>query len=81
MGKNAKPKLSMKADLERQERIKTLVIISLFSDDDLMNRFVLKGGNALDIVYNVSTRASIDVDVSIFNGKSKGLPFTFTRPR
>jgi predicted nucleotidyltransferase component of viral defense system len=65
MGKKAKPKLSMQADLDRQERIKKLVIIALFSDDDLMNRFVLKGGNALDIVYNVSTRASADVDVSM----------------
>jgi hypothetical protein len=65
MSKSGKPKLSMQADLDRQERIKKLVIISLFADDDLMNRFVLKGGNALDIVYNISTRASIDVDVSM----------------
>jgi Nucleotidyl transferase AbiEii toxin, Type IV TA system len=65
MGKKAKPKLSMEADLERQERIKKLVIISLFADDDLMNKFVLKGGNALDIVYHISTRSSVDVDVSM----------------
>jgi hypothetical protein len=51
--------------LERQERIKKLVIIALFSDDELMTRFVLKGGNALDLVYNVSTRSSIDIDVSM----------------
>ncbi len=38
MGRKAKPKLSMQADLDRQHRIKELVIIALFSDDDLMNR-------------------------------------------
>lgn len=46
-------------------KIKELVIISLFADDFLMNIFVLKGGNALDIAYNISERASIDVDVSM----------------
>jgi len=30
-----------------------------------MNRFVLKGGNLLDLVYNISSRASMDVDVSM----------------
>jgi hypothetical protein len=52
-------------DLEFLERIKTLAIVAMFSDDDLMERLVLKGGNALDIVYRVSTRASTDLDFSI----------------
>jgi predicted nucleotidyltransferase component of viral defense system len=30
-----------------------------------MERLVLKGGNALDIAYNISTRSSIDLDFSI----------------
>ncbi len=30
-----------------------------------MDQLVLKGGNALDLIYQVSTRASIDVDMSI----------------
>lgn len=47
------------------EQVKKLVIIAMFSDDDLMERLVLKGGNLLDIVYGVSTRASVDVDFSI----------------
>lgn len=38
-------------DLNFLERIKTLAIVAMFSDDDLMERLVLKGGNALDIVY------------------------------
>jgi predicted nucleotidyltransferase component of viral defense system len=52
-------------DLGILERIKTLAIVAMFSDDDLMERLVLKGGNALDIVYKVSTRASKDLDFSI----------------
>jgi hypothetical protein len=32
---------------EQLERIKTLTIIALVSDDELMERLVLKGGNAL----------------------------------
>jgi len=45
--------------------IRKLVIIALFSDDDLMDVFVLKGGNALDIAYSINSRASIDIDISM----------------
>lgn len=45
--------------------IRRLVIIALFSDDELMDKFVLKGGNALDIVYTIGTRSSVDVDLSM----------------
>lgn len=47
------------------ETIKRLVIVAMFSDDELMDRLVVKGGNALDIVYQIGTRASIDVDFSM----------------
>lgn len=46
-------------------RIRELVIIAMFADDDLINIFVLKGGNALDIAHGMNLRASIDVDFSI----------------
>ena len=49
-------------DLDRIEKIKRLAIIAMFSDDDLMERLVLKGGNALDIVYEIGSRASMDLD-------------------
>jgi hypothetical protein len=49
------------------ERIKRLAIVAVFSDDDLMERFVLKGGNALDLVLHVGTRASLDIDLSMEN--------------
>ena len=46
-------------------RIKRLTIIAMFSDDELMNRLVLKGGNALEIVHSVNSRSSKDLDFSI----------------
>lgn len=52
-------------DYSELRKIKELVIIALFSDDDLMTRFVLKGGNAIDIAYKISERSSLDVDVSM----------------
>jgi predicted nucleotidyltransferase component of viral defense system len=45
--------------------IRRLVIIAMFSDDVLMEKFVLKGGNALSLVYGIGARSSIDVDLSI----------------
>src|SRR5580765_3033115 len=47
------------------DRIKKLVIIAMFSDDHLMQRLVLKGGNLLDVVFGVSSRGSMDLDFSI----------------
>jgi hypothetical protein len=45
--------------------LKKLVIIALFSDADLKNALVLKGGNLIDVVYGISTRPSKDIDLSI----------------
>jgi predicted nucleotidyltransferase component of viral defense system len=53
------------------DRLKRLVIIAMFSDDDLMDLLVLKGGNALDIVHEAAFRSSIDLDFSIENEFSK----------
>lgn len=50
---------------DRLEEIKRLTLIGLFSDDDLMDTLVLKGGNALDLVYRIAPRASIDIDLSL----------------
>lgn len=52
-------------NFEDIDKIKRLAVIGMFSDDDLMNRLVLKGGNLLDLIYKISTRASWDVDFSI----------------
>lgn len=53
--------------LEKIKHIRQLIVISLFSDDKLMDTFVLKGGNAIDIIYNISDRTSIDIDLSMEN--------------
>lgn len=47
------------------EQIRTLVITALFSDQVLYAHLVLKGGNALDLVYGVIDRGSLDIDCSI----------------
>ncbi len=49
----------------RLERIKLLTIIALVSDDALMDRIVLKGGNALRLVHGMHARQSLDLDFSI----------------
>ncbi len=48
-----------------ENTIKTLVIKGVFRSDDLIESLSLKGGNALDIVHNVSDRASRDFDFSM----------------
>ena len=47
------------------EQVRKLTITALFSDDQLMEKLVLKGGNALTLVYQLSTRTSLDLDFSI----------------
>lgn len=45
--------------------IRRHIIIALFSDDDLLDQLVLKGGNALEVVHHVEERATLDMDFSI----------------
>lgn len=45
--------------------IRKLVIVGMFSDDLLFQRLVLKGGNAISLVYHYGSRGSLDVDFSI----------------
>lgn len=47
------------------EQLRKLTILALFSDDDLMEILVLKGGNALELAYKLHSRASMDIDVSM----------------
>jgi predicted nucleotidyltransferase component of viral defense system len=49
------------------EEIRRRTLIALFSDDELMNDLVLKGGNALALIYDSGpgSRASVDMDFSI----------------
>lgn len=54
-------------ETNRLQIIKKLALLSLYSDDYLMNVLVLKGGNALNLVYDITTRSSIDLDFSLEN--------------
>jgi len=45
--------------------VRRLVVIAMFSDDILFNQLVLKGGNALNLVYGIGMRSSLDVDLSL----------------
>jgi predicted nucleotidyltransferase component of viral defense system len=45
--------------------IRKTAIVALFSDDLLMEDLVLKGGNALSLVYGFGSRSSIDIDLSM----------------
>ncbi len=45
--------------------IRKLIIVSIASDDMLMERLVLKGGNALELVHRIGGRASLDLDYSM----------------
>jgi hypothetical protein len=45
--------------------IRRRVVVALFSDGELLESLVFKGGNALELVHGVLTRGSVDVDFSI----------------
>jgi len=47
------------------EKIKRLTIIAMFSDNYLMEKLVLKGGNLIDLIFKIQSRASFDLDFSI----------------
>lgn len=60
-------------NIEAAEKVKRIIIRSVYSNDDLFDRLVLKGGNAIALVHNKKTRNSIDVDFSITNDYPGGL--------
>jgi len=45
--------------------VKRLTIKAMFSDVALMERLVLKGGNAVDLIHGAASRASMDLDFSM----------------
>ena len=53
------------ANIETFRKIKQLTISALVSDNVLMGTLVLKGGNALDLAYDITNRGSIDIDFSM----------------
>lgn len=67
MKKKGAPKKTAESidPLFKLEQIKRLGIIAMFSDDYLMERLALKGGNAIDLVHKTPCRASVDLDFSM----------------
>jgi predicted nucleotidyltransferase component of viral defense system len=45
--------------------IRSLVIVALFAEDQLLDQLVLKGGNAINLIYGYGSRSSLDIDCSI----------------
>jgi predicted nucleotidyltransferase component of viral defense system len=64
---------SPQGEVNLLERIKKLAITAMFSDDELFDILVLKGGNAMDLVHRLSSRASIDLDFSMSHDFPDGL--------
>lgn len=61
----AKPKIDKSEELAILERIKNLAVTAMFSDDELMDELVLKGGNAMALIHKLTSRESIDLDFSM----------------
>jgi len=50
-----------------QEKMRKLILFAIYNDEWLYDQLVLKGGNALSMIYKVGMRASLDLDFSIAN--------------
>lgn len=53
--------------MDNMNEIKLATLRALMSDDILMQGLVLKGGNALQLAYDITDRGSIDIDFSMEN--------------
>jgi len=47
------------------DQIKRLTVAAMFSDDELMDELVLKGGNAMALIHKLTSRESVDLDFSM----------------
>ncbi|MDO5057228.1 MAG: nucleotidyl transferase AbiEii/AbiGii toxin family protein [Lautropia sp.] len=61
----ARGKTAEVPDEDRLRIIKQTVILAMFTDDELFDQLVLKGGNAMDLIHQTHARASVDVDFSM----------------
>lgn len=46
-------------------QVRRTILTAIAADDYLVEQFVLKGGNALELVHGIGARASVDLDFSI----------------
>ncbi len=61
------------------DKIKSLAVQAMFSDDQLLEDLVLKGGNAMALIHRLSSRASVDLDFSLTHDFSEGHEASFKR--
>lgn len=60
-------------ELQLLEQIKRIGVMAMFSDDELFDHLVLKGGNAMDLIHRLSSRASVDLDFSMQHDFPEGI--------
>jgi Nucleotidyl transferase AbiEii toxin, Type IV TA system len=60
-----KPKPNVEDYEKLLDRIKAWAVQAMFSDDELLEELVLKGGNAMALVHKISARSSVDLDFSL----------------
>lgn len=65
IGMNREKPAAQASDAGMLERIKILAVQAMFSDDDLLEKLVLKGGNAMVLIHRISARSSVDLDFSL----------------
>ncbi|MDO8414444.1 MAG: nucleotidyl transferase AbiEii/AbiGii toxin family protein [Gallionellaceae bacterium] len=66
-------KSSAVSELPLLEQIKRVGVMAMFADDELFDHLVLKGGNALDLIHRLSSRASVDLDFSMQHDFPEGV--------
>ena len=71
MATKSKNVISREAQL--LEKVKRLGVQAMFSDDELLDELVLKGGNAMALVHRLSARASVDLDFSMSHDFPDGI--------
>lgn len=70
----AKSKTDQKNDeLATLERVKRLAVTAMFSDDELLDELVLKGGNAMALIHKLTSRESVDLDFSMRHDFPEGV--------
>lgn len=55
------------------DQIKKLAVTAMFSDDELMDQLVLKGGNAMALIHKLTSRESVDLDFSMSHDFTDGV--------
>lgn len=71
MAKKGKDQIDQ--EIQLIEQVKRWGVQAMFSDDELLDELVLKGGNAMALVHRLSTRASVDLDFSMRHDFPNGI--------